>query len=214
MNYLIVLFKNKVQRKIVKSFVTFNRAKDFYNRKVKDSDKIRFPKKYETGKPAEYELAIIGKKKVNTLPIYKRDEMGRTVKVELESDEKEIIDIKPYFKEEKLFDVKRQEKIGLEQFIKKFLTGKVGVKLVSRINHKIIVQNESDIDLFSLKNEEDSLRLIELLREDFKKQKKVDIILVSECSSRQKSNLYKLLVADGHDISTLYRQFTTHPSRK
>lgn len=214
MNYLIVLFKNKVQRRIIKSFVTFKRAKEFYDKKILESEKIKFPKKYETGKPTEYELAIVGKKETKIKPIYRRDEMGRTIKIELDNDEKTFIEINPFPKEEKIFDVKRNEKLSYDKFVKKFITGRVGVKLVSRINHKIIVQCDCEIDLFSLKNEEDSLRFIELLREDFRKQKKIDAIFVSECSYRQKGNLYKLLTDAGFSISTLYRQFTTHPSKK
>jgi hypothetical protein len=214
MSYLIVLFKNKIQRRIIKTFVNFNKAKKFFEEKIKESDKIFFHKKFETGKPVSYELAIIGNKSSKTIPIYQRDELGRTIKVELDSDEKEFITIQPYFKEEKLFDVREQEKINVDKFIRKYLNGKVGIKLVSRINHKIIVQNDSNINLFSLKNEDDSLRLMELLINDFKNKKKHDVIFVTECSHRQKSNIYKLLVNEGFDIQALYRQYTTHPSKK
>ena len=49
MKYLIVLFKNKERKKIIKKFKTLDRAKKFYESKIND-DGIYFDKKVENGK--------------------------------------------------------------------------------------------------------------------------------------------------------------------
>ena len=42
MNYLIVLFKNKERKKIINKFVTFDRAKSFYDKKILISKDVEF----------------------------------------------------------------------------------------------------------------------------------------------------------------------------
>ena len=45
MNYLIVLFKNKERKKIIKKFKTLNRAKDHYDSLIK-SNNVIFDRKF------------------------------------------------------------------------------------------------------------------------------------------------------------------------
>ena len=39
-NYLVVLFKNKKRKKIIKKFVTLSRAKTFYDNLIKKSNEV------------------------------------------------------------------------------------------------------------------------------------------------------------------------------
>jgi len=213
MNYLIVLFKNKKQRKIIKKFNTFNRAKDFFKKKIKESELIKFPKLIETGRPIEHELAIVGIKNTKHNLLYKRDSVGRSIKVELEDNTREIIELSPYNLEEQIFDIKNQKRIFLTEFIDRYLPKK-NIKMVSKLNHKIIVQNEEKINLFSLKSEDDANRFILILSSIFLENRRVDTLFVRDIDTLQRKYLYNLLIDAGYDKQALYRKFTTHPSKK
>ena len=41
-NYLVVLFKNKKRKRIIKKFVTLSRAKSFFNKLMEQSDDVIF----------------------------------------------------------------------------------------------------------------------------------------------------------------------------
>jgi tricorn protease-like protein len=49
-----------------------------------------------------------------------------------------------------------------------------GLKLVSKLNNKIVVQNDDKFNLFTLKNDNDSSRFIDKLSELFIEQKRFD----------------------------------------
>ena len=80
-NYQIVLFKNKVKKKIINKFKTHKKAVEFYNDLLKENDEVIFDKEFENGVKSNYELAIIEKVSGTLLPVFLKDEIGRTIKV-------------------------------------------------------------------------------------------------------------------------------------
>jgi hypothetical protein len=82
--------------------------------------------------------------------------------------------------------------------------------LVSKLNNKIVVQNEDNVNLFTMKNELDAQRLIENLTQRFIKLKRGDCMFVLDVSSPQRKYLYKLLIDKGYDVNYLYRKETTY----
>jgi hypothetical protein len=84
--------------------------------------------------------------------------------------------------------------------------------MISKLNNKIIVQNEEEINLFVLKSDNDALRFIESLTERFVKLKRGDCMFVNDSSSPQKKYLYKLLEEKGFNKDFLYRKETTYSS--
>ena len=56
MNYLVVLFKNKVRKKIINKFVTFIKAKEFFDNKINNNKSIYFKKDVENAKDCDFEL--------------------------------------------------------------------------------------------------------------------------------------------------------------
>lgn len=212
-HYLIVLFKNKVKKKIIKKFKTLKNADEYYKKLVNDSDEVIFDKKYENGFKSEYEIALLGKKNVNKEVIYIKDDFGRQSKVDLQDDEFAILKVLPYKIDEVFLDYETKKKINTNQFIKKYLTG-VGLKMVSKLNNKIIVQNDDVIKLFTFKNEEDSFRFIDNLSKVFISQKKIDCMFVKDSSTSQRKYLYNILVNYGFPKSYLFRQSTTFPVKK
>jgi hypothetical protein len=209
MNYLIVVFKNKSKQKIIKKFKTSNRASDFYKSILEKNDEVIFETKHENGNYVDYEIALLEKKGNTLFPIYTKDEMGRNVKLEFDDDEYNIVKISSYRVPEQIHDYQTKNRIGVETFINKYLS-KTGVKLVSKLNNKIVVQNEDNVDLFTMKNELDAQRLIENLTQRFIKLKRGDCMFVLDVSSPQRKYLYKLLIDKGYDVNYLYRKETTY----
>ena len=209
MNYLIVLFKNKVKQRIIKKYKTSKKASDFYSYLVEKNQDVIFETKHENGKPVDYELALLEKKGNTLFPIYTKDEFGRNIRINFEDSDYNIVKINPYKEPELIQDYQTKNKININTFINKYLS-KDGIKLVSKLNNKIIVQNEEVINLFTLKNESDAHRLIENLTERFVRLKRGDFMFVLDISSPQRKYLYTLLKEKGFNLDYLYRKETTY----
>jgi hypothetical protein len=212
MDYLIVLFKNKKRKKIIKKFKLLENAKSFYKKKLEESNKIVFEKKFENAEICEYELALISPKDSNFESLYIKDHLGRQIKVDIDGDLK-ILQIEPYKISEKLYDVSEESKISFGQFEKNYLNKKT-IKMLSKLNNKIVLQDEDKINLFSLKNEIESERFLNCLRDYLIETKNFNYIIVSETSKPQKKYLYKILDESGISKKILYRNSTTFKPRK
>ena len=205
--YLIVLFKNKEKRKIIKKFKTFDRAKKFFDKQIDDVKNVVFEKQIENGLDCIYELALVGlgldeKKQFNL-----RDDLGRFIYVDI-NDGYNIINLEPYKIEESFFDISENKKINFDYFNKNYLSNKV-LKMISKLNNKIILQIDNKINLFSFKSPFESLRFLETLTDYLIKNNRSDVLIVSDYSLEQKKYLYNLLELHGIKKSMLYRQFTT-----
>ena len=211
-NYLVVLFKNKKRKRIIKKFVTLSRAKSFYENLVEKSNEVIFEVLVENAKECKFELGLIDTKTNQSAPIYTTDEYGRSVKVKFEDNTgMSIIKMSPYRQEELIYDVETNRKITSNDLIKKYLKGD-GLKMVSVLNTKIVVQKDEMIKLFSLKNEQESSRFVDCLSSYFFKIKRGDCLFIKDYSSPQRKYLYSLLESNGFDKKVLYRKFTTYPS--
>jgi len=211
--YLIVLFKNKVKKRIIKKFKTLKNSDEYYKKLIQESDEVIFDKKFENGFKSEYEIALLGKKKGNDEVIYIKDSFGRQSKVNLEDDDFTILKVQPYKVDEQFLDYTTKKKINTKELLKKYLSG-VGLKMISKLNNKIIVQNDDTINLFTFKNEDDSSRFIDSLSKIFIEQKKIDCMFVKDSSLSQRKYLYNILVNYGFPKSYLFRQSTTFPVKK
>lgn len=213
MDYLVVLFKNKEKRKIINKFKTKKKALDFYNRLINESNNVVFDKKTESGLDVFFELGLLEKRGVTNEKVYIKDELGRTIKVETDSTDYNILKIMDYKLAEEFVDYSNKSKITTEIFDKKYLK-KPGVKLISKLNNKIILQNNDDINLFTFKSEDDSERFLKNMETYFFSLKRLDCIFVNDYSFPQKKYLYNLLVEYGFSKSYLQRYSTTHLSKK
>jgi hypothetical protein len=207
-NYLVVLFKNKKRKKIINKFVTFSRAKQYYDKLLKESNDVIFNVEIENGVDARYELGLIELSDNQLIPVYMTDEYGRSSKVKLEGDGMTLFNIGYYKKEEKIYDLTKNKKITTQQLIKSYLKGD-GLKMISSLNNKIIVQEDEKIRLFTLKSEFESLRFIDSLSSYFFKIKRGDCLFVKDHSSAQRKYLFSMLESYGIDKKILYRKFTS-----
>ncbi len=213
MDFLVVLFKNQEKKKIINKFKTEKRAISFFKKKIEESKSVIFNKETENGNPCSYELCLLKRKSKSTSPIYIKDEIGRQIKVELDSEDYEIYKVEKYRIEELFLDYDKNKKISSQEFIKKYLN-KSGIKMISKLNNKIVLQNEDKIKLFTFKTCDDSERFIDSLVTKFNSEGKKDCIFVKDYSTIHRKYLYKILTDIGFPIDYLQRYSTTFPSKK
>lgn len=211
--YFIVLFKNKKRQRIIKKFITNEKAHSFYTNLIKKNENIIFDVKFENGKNVFYEIAILTNEISSITPIYLTDELGRNIRVKLDESNLSIIKIQKYKKEEKIFDLQTNKKITVDQFVDRYLETKE-LKMISVLNNKIIVQKDDEFELFSLKNESESDRFIESLSNEFLRIGRDDCLFIRDTSSPQRKYLLEILENKGFDKKILYRKSTTHPRLK
>ena len=211
-NYKVVLFKNKEAKKILNEFITYKRAKSYFDNEIKKSNEVLFDVTFENGVECKYEIGLVQNTGTQSTPVYLTDEMGRDVKVKLQNSGSTLIEVALYKKPEKIFDVKNNKKISVDDFLKKYLRGD-GLKMISGLNNKIILQNDENYQLFSLKNEAECDRFLSRITSHFISQKRKDCLIVRDSSTAQKKYLLKLLNEKGFDKKVLYRKTTTHPRK-
>jgi hypothetical protein len=210
--FQIILFKNNKKKKIFKSFKTKKNANSYFESKMKKSNRVKFKTLVENGIDVDMRLAIVSNISNNDYSqIYYTDELGRQIIVNPKIGENLYIQkISQYNEEELIYDIKENKKIDIDFFIKKYLSEKE-LYMLSKLNNKLIVQKNENIQLFSFKNENDVGRFVESLTNSMDK---INFIYVSDISSAQKKYLYKLLEESGFDKQMLYRKSTTHPKQR
>jgi hypothetical protein len=213
MDFLVVLFKNKEKRKIINKFKTEKKALAFFNKLVHTSNEVIFPKETENGFDCTYEISILEKKTKNYQPFYKKDEIGRRLKIELEDEDYQIKKIENYNIEELFLDYGINKKIDSNQFLKKYIE-KPGLKMISKLNNKIVVQNDEKINLFTFKSSNDSNRFMDCLERKVLELGRKDSLFIKDYSTIHRKYLYKLLTDYGFPKSYLQRYSTTFPSKK
>jgi len=203
----IIVFKNNKKKKKLKSFVRENLAIDYFNKLVKKSNDIIFTKKFESGYECKFDIAIITDKFIED-KIYYTDEYGRNKIIDSKIDDLNYIyRISSYNFEEDIFDVQQNKRITLPEFEKMYLN-KDKIYMVSKLKNKFILQDDDNFKLFSLKNEDDADRLLNLFMEIKLGAK---LIVVKDVSSPQRKYLYEMLVGRGYNKKFLYTSYTTYP---
>ena len=212
-NYTIILFKNKVRYKILKKYITYKNAEKFYESTLKKNKEIFFEVKIESDKPVSYELALVEKFSKKVIPLFKTDPLGRNIPIKSDDQELTIIKLNDFKIPEKLLHVDNKIKIDSEDVITKFLKGNE-LKMISKINNKIIIQEEDKFNLFELKNDSDAVRFIDNLQNKLLSSGKNNCLFVKDSDTAQKKYLYSILEGKGYDKKMLYRTTTTHSTGK
>jgi hypothetical protein len=206
--FKIILFKNNKKKKVLKTFKTEKKANDFFNKLIEISEKVKFREEFNSGYEIEYNLGIIGDKVILENIFYK-DELGRTIYINPRVGDKYIQNIKNYNKEELIFDFQTKRKISYDTLVKTYFKNSE-VYLISKLNNKIVIQNQTVINIFSLKNEYDSSRIIDILQKDLVGKS----IVSKDTNTIHRKYIYSLLVEKGFKKDYLYRKSTTHPRQK
>lgn len=205
------MFKNKQKKKIIKAYQTESKARKSF-KLLSENKNILFPVRYENAEKVKYEIGLLTNQEMYQIPLFQMDEIGRNEEVFVESDDYTFLDIKPYEIEEKVYDWKNDSRIDFLSLIKNYCS-KRELKNIFTLNNKLVIQVEDDFSLFSLKNPEDSHRLLETIENYFRDNNRKDAIFVRDTSTTQRKWLYDLLESKGFDRSKLYRQNTTYSKR-
>lgn len=208
MKYLIVLFKNKKRKKILNKFKTLERANLYYNNIIKKSNNVIFDVRFENGMFSKYEVGFLESGSTNFDLYFIKDDLGRQIKVDLDDPDYRLLKISEFKLEEYIYDVQTKKKISFNKFLKDYLP-KTGIKLLSKLNNKIAIQNDDQLNLVSLKSIDECSRFIDILESYLFNEGRLDCILVKDTSKEQKKYLYDLLEKKGINKSFLYRRFTT-----
>ena len=212
MDFLIVLFKNKKKRKIIKRYRTEKRALDKFNELIKDNKTVLFPKLVENAEPSDYELSILTNKTKIQNSLFLTDNLGRNIPVNLENPEYVFLKIEKYLIEETIYDWQTKTKISLVGLVKKYCKTK-NLKSIYTLNNKICIQIDSDVKVFSLKDKNESVRFLDSLQDYFFTIKRYDAIFVKDVSNAQRKWIYEVLEEKGFEKKRLYRLKTTFSKR-
>ena len=207
MKYLIVLFKNKERKKIIKKFKTHQRAKEFFDNQIKNN-KVVFEKGVENGKSCTFEIGLLERDSTNFDSYFIKDSLGRQLKVDIDDPDYKVLQISNYSVEEFIYDISKNKKISIDKFISEYLK-RGSIKLISKLNNKIVVQDDDKFSLFSLKSDDDCFRFTQVLQKYLAEKNRIDCIIVLDSSLPQKKYLYSLLESRGISKSILYKKSTT-----
>jgi hypothetical protein len=211
-NYVIVLFKNKLKKKLIKSYITEKTATVKFKELLSKNQTVLFEKKYENATEVGYELGLLTNSQKIQKSLFITDELGRNVPVNLDNPDYVFLDIQTYKVEEKIFDWQKQKKISFLEFIKTYCKQKE-FKSIFTLNNKICVQIDSNVNIFSLKNKEDSERFLEVTENYYRDNKRSDAMFVRDVSSAQRKWIYNTLEEKGFSKKRLYRLKTTFSKR-
>jgi len=210
--YNIILFKKNKKKKLIKTYLTEVSATKKFKQLIEINKDIIFPKQVENAEECEYYLSLITNQTKTQKSIFLTDDLGRNKPVFLENPEFVFLDIKPYKIEETIYDWSSNSKITFLMLIKKYC--KINeLKSIFTLNNKLCIQNNEDIKLFSLKNKDDSERLLLTMENYFMDNGRTDALFIRDISSAQRKWTYKLLEEKGYSKKKLYRLKTTFSKR-
>ena len=110
-NYIVVLFKNKKKRKIIKRYLTEKNAVDSFNELVNKNQKILFDKKIENATPVDYHIGLLTNQSSVQNTLYFVDDLGRNHVANLQDKDYVFLKIEKFKIEEKIYDYQKKDKI-------------------------------------------------------------------------------------------------------
>ena len=204
--YQIVLFNNQSKKRIMATSRIYNNINKKYKEIHKKSNVI-FPVKFNKKKECDFELALICIGKCKKTSIHRRDKLGRLTEVKIKTDKYQIIKIKRFEVEEKIYDHQLKKRVTFLDIFERYLNTKTITQLYT-LNNKFIIQNYDNFNLFSLKNVGESSRFLSCVKEYFNKIKKYNCLISRDLSTIQRKELYNILEKQGFDRSLLYKHYT------
>lgn len=210
-NFLVVLFKNRKRKKIIKRFSTEKRAYDYFNSLIK-SNQVDFEKRIENATEVDYELGLITSTTNVQKSLFVTDEMGRNNPVNLEHSDYVFLEIKKYKVEETIFDWQTSNKVTLSEIVENYCKTNE-LKNIFTLNNKVCIQINEDVFAFSLKDKDEAYRFLESFQDYFIQKSRTDAMFVRDISIAQRKWIYNMLEEKGFDKKRLYRLKTTFSKR-
>ena len=157
-------------------------------------------------------MGLLSKNSSFQKSLFLTDDLGRNNPINLDDPEYVFLDIQKYKMEETIFDWQSQSKITMNQIIENYCVSK-DLKNIFTLHNKLCIQIEEVVHVFSLKNKEESDRLLDVLQKYFLVYSRLDAIFVRDVSNAQRKWLYKVMEDKGFDKKRLYRTKTTFSKR-
>ncbi len=176
------------------------------------NNNVVFEKKIENAESVDYEIGLLSKNQSFQPSLFITDDYGRNNPVNLENPEYVFLNIKKYKVEELIFDWQKQKKISFHDFLKSYCKLK-DFKNIFTLNNKICIQVDDDVNVFSLKDSDESDRFLDVLQDYFYSHNRKDGIFVKDVSTPQRKWLYEVMEKKGFDKKRLYRLKTTFSKR-
>lgn len=184
----------------------------FFDSLVKKQELIKFHKTMENAEESVFMLGLLTNTTNVQNSLFVKDEYGRNIPATIENSDYVFISILNYKQEEKIFDWQKNIKITLDELLNTYCKSKE-LKSIYTLNNKICIQIQEDVYLFSLKNKDESIRLLDTIQELFMESKRYDALFVKDISTTQRKWIYDILVEKGFDKKRLYRTKTTFSKR-
>tara|TARA_R110001592_G_scaffold349231_5_gene644076 strand:- start:2973 stop:3599 length:627 start_codon:yes stop_codon:yes gene_type:complete len=203
--YKIILLKNGTPKK---TLFSSNVKRTTHNKFLKfiSSKKPLFSRKYVKRKFCQFELGIFSKES-DGVEIYRKDRLGRNILVNYDILNYHLIGLSDYWVEELIYDHKLSSRISLDFLIESYLPKK-NFKQIFSLNNKLVIQDDYNFNVFSLKTVDDCTRLLSTIKNIFIGLGRVDSLFVPDSSTVQRKQLYDLLEKYGFNRKFLYKQYT------
>lgn len=190
--YNIILYNSGKRIKLFKSFEKYGEAIRNYNQLLEENQ-VFFPKKNMwNGVKSDYELVLTGPKESKKIE-YVRDDFGKLITIVPKGDFI-IKQINIYEIEETFIHKNTGDKYNFKSLTKKFLVNS-STKIITSLNNKLVIEyfENENIDLFILKNNDDSIRLNKLIKDFSIANKQSNYMFFEEPNYENKLRLYDKL---------------------
>jgi|TARA_R100000664_G_scaffold34130_2_gene54250 hypothetical protein len=205
-NYHIIIFNNHQKRKVLYTSTNYRNITRKYKQILKKSNVI-FPIKLSRKKECVIELALICQGNCQDKTIQRRDDLGRLETVSSTNPDFSILDINDFELEEKVYDHQRKKRRHIQEIIEEYVPQK-NIVQIFKLNNKLVIQNNDQYFLFSLKTVKESDRLLECLRSHFRSVGKFNCLFSKDLSTIHRKELYNILENYGFDRKLLYKHYT------
>ena len=215
MEYRIIITHNNKKKKGVEKGATLSLIKKKYF-KLKDSNKVLFPKKisaYKKIHPVKYELLLLKNWEENDVPFIDRDELGRTKEISDPKQQWTIIEKCEYYYEEKFTVFNHKKRLTSIEILKHIILRKhngIIVKQVNYLNNKLLIHQNNDLDIVLCKSPSDCKRLFTVFK-DFIENNNIKNVMFTGSIKVNKQDIYQLIInKTGWKKNKIYRT-TTRP---
>ena len=171
-----------------------------------------FEKKVENAENCNFYLSIITDQESYQKTITITDDLGRNKVVDLDDPNFVFIDFKPFKIEELIYDWQTKNKISFFNFIKNYCSI-TELKSIFTLNNKVCVQINEEVNVFSLKDKNESDRFLSVVEDYFIDNNRSDALFIRDISTAQRKWVYVILEEKGFDKKQLYRLKTTFSKR-
>ena len=198
MEYRIIITQNNKKKKVLSVGYDLRNIKKKYF-KIKDNNKVLFPKKNSTYKklhPINHEILLIKEWEKDDLPYSGRDNMGKNISISDKQNNWTILHKDLYEIEEKFTVYNYKKRLSVIEIIKYILLKphqNIIVKQINYINNKLLIHQNNDFDVILCKCSDDCERLYVTLK-DFIDNNPTPNILFTGKIMKNKNSIYKMIM--------------------